>query len=75
MFTKDLSIFVPHDVKYRVDGGEWLPVTAVDGAFDEPREKWTLTTSPLAAGTHVLEVQGTTGVDGRASRCRSRPAP
>ena len=62
LFTKDVSIFVPHDVQYRVDGGEWLPVTALDGAFDEPSEKWALTTVPLAQGPHVLEVQGTTGL-------------
>jgi hypothetical protein len=62
LFTKDVSIFVPHDVQYRVDGGEWLPVTALDGAFDEPSERWALTTVPLAQGSHVLEVQGTTGL-------------
>jgi hypothetical protein len=60
-FRHDISIFVPHDLQFRVDGGEWLPLVAVDGRFDEPVEKWKLTTGPLAAGTHTLEVQGTTG--------------
>jgi hypothetical protein len=61
VFVRDISIFVPHDVQYRVDGGDWLPVTALDGAFDEPSEKWKLTTPSLPAGAHVLEVQGATG--------------
>ncbi len=62
LFTKDVSIYVPRDVQYRVDGGEWLSVTAVDGAFDEPSEKWTLTTAPLMQGPHVIDIQGTTGL-------------
>jgi len=60
-FRHDISILVPHALQFRVDGGEWLPLAAVDGVFDEPVEKWTLTTGPLAAGAHTLEVQGTTG--------------
>ncbi|MCX6363082.1 MAG: hypothetical protein NTW58_02710 [Actinobacteria bacterium] len=60
-FRHDISIFVPHDLQFRVDGGEWLPLVATDGRFDEPVEKWTLMTAALAAGTHALEVQGTTG--------------
>ena len=52
---------MPHDLLFRVDGGEWLPLTPLDGAFDGPSEKWTLTTPALTAGTHTLEVQGTTG--------------
>jgi hypothetical protein len=60
-FRHDISIFVPRALQFRVDGGEWLPLVAVDGRFDEPVEKWTLTTGPLTAGTHTLEVQGATG--------------
>lgn len=60
-FGHDISIFMPHALQFRIDGGEWLPLVAVDGRFDEPVEKWKLTTAPLAAGDHKLEVQGTTG--------------
>jgi hypothetical protein len=60
-FRHDISIFVPRALQFRVDGGEWLPLVAVDGRFDEPVEKWRLTTAPLAAGDHTLEVQGTIG--------------
>jgi hypothetical protein len=67
-FRHDLSIKVPHDVRYRVDGGAWQPVTAADGAFDEPSEGWTLTTEPLTQGHHALELEGTTG--GPAGRSR-----
>jgi hypothetical protein len=60
-FRHDISIFVPHTLQFRIDAGEWLPLVAVDGRFDEPAEKWKLTTASLAAGVHTLEVQGTTG--------------
>ena len=63
-FTHDISIFVPHDLRYRVDEGEWLPLTPVDGVFDRPAEKWTLTTPALTSGPHTLEVEGTTGQSG-----------
>jgi hypothetical protein len=60
-FRHDISIFVPHALRFRVDDGEWSPLVAVDGRFDEPVEKWTLTTAPLTPGDHTLEVEGTTG--------------
>jgi hypothetical protein len=60
-FRRDLSIFVPHDLQYQVDGGGWQALTATDGAFDEPEEGWTLTTAPLAPGHHTLDLEGATG--------------
>jgi hypothetical protein len=61
-FHHDVSIAVPHDLRFRVDGADpWQDVTPVDGSFDRPSEKWSLTTGPLADGHHTLEVQGTTG--------------
>jgi hypothetical protein len=52
---------VPHELRFRVDDGAWLPLIAADGRFDEPVEKWKLTTAALTEGAHALEVQGTTG--------------
>lgn len=60
-FRHDLSILVPHDARYRVDGGDWQPLTAADGAFDEPSEGWRLTTGPLVPGRHELELEAATG--------------
>jgi len=60
-FRRDLSILVPHDAQYRVDGGAWQPLAAVDGTFDEPSEAWTLTTDALTPGHHELELEATTG--------------
>jgi hypothetical protein len=60
-FRHDVSIRVPHDLQYRVDGGAWQPLTSADGAFDEPSESWSLTTEPLAQGHHVLDLEGVTG--------------
>ena len=75
-FRHDLSIKVPHDVQYRVDGGAWQPLTAIDGAFDEPSEGWSLTTEPLAQGHHVLELEGTTGeTAGRTRDLWAGPTP
>jgi hypothetical protein len=75
-FRHDLSIRVPHDIQYRVDGGAWQPVTAADGAFDEPSEGWTLTTESLTQGRHKLELEGTTGeTAGRSRDLWAGPTP
>jgi hypothetical protein len=60
-FRHDLSILTPHDLRFRVDGGDWQALVASDGAFDEPEEGWALSAGPLAQGHHVLELEGTTG--------------
>ena len=60
-FRRDLSIEVPHDLRYRVDGGAWQALSPTDGAFGEPSEGWTLTTEPLTPGYHALYLEGTTG--------------
>jgi hypothetical protein len=62
-FRRDISIKVPHDARYRVDDGAWQPLVAADGAFGEPSEGWALTTGPLEAGHHDLDLQATTGGD------------
>jgi hypothetical protein len=67
-FRRDISIRTPHDAQYRVDGGAWQPLTAVDGAFDEPQEPWTLTTEALTPGPHDLDLQATTGEAATRSR-------
>ncbi len=75
-FRRDLSIKVPHELQYRVDGGAWQPLTAVDGAFDEPSETWSLTTEPLTQGHHELELVGTTGeTAGRTRVLWAGPTP
>jgi hypothetical protein len=60
-FRRDLSILVPHDARYRIDDGAWQPLTAVDGAFGEPSEAWTLTTGALAPGHYKLELEAASG--------------
>jgi hypothetical protein len=69
-FGHDISIYVPHDVQYRVDGGDWEPATATDTdqAFDEPLEPFALSAGPLAAGHHLLELQATTGSTATVTR-------
>ena len=75
-FRRDLSIKVPHAAQYRVDGGAWQPLVATDGAFGEPSEGWTLTTEPLAAGHHVLDLEATTGeTAGRTRDLWAGPTP
>jgi hypothetical protein len=60
-FDHNISIYVPHDVQYRLDDGAWLPATPADGAFDQPVEPFSLSAGPLAPGHHLLELQATTG--------------
>ena len=75
-FRHDLSIKVPHAARYRVDGGAWQPLAATDGAFGEPSEGWTLTTEPLTAGHHVLDLEATTGeTAGRTRDLWAGPTP
>jgi hypothetical protein len=44
-------------VQYRLDGGAWIPATAVDDVFDEPTEEYYLITAMLADGPHTIEVR------------------
>ena len=75
-FRRDLSIRVPHDAQFRVDGGVWQPLTALDGGFGEASELWTLTTEPLTAGHHVLDLEATTGeTAGRTRDLWAGPTP
>jgi hypothetical protein len=71
---RDLSIKVPSEARYRVDGGALQPLTAA--AFDEPSEGWTLTTASLTRGHHVLELRATTGEPaGRSRHLWAGPTP
>jgi hypothetical protein len=75
-FRHDLSILVPHALRYRVDGGDWQPLVATDGEFGEPAEGWTLTTGPLTTGHHDLELEGATGeTAGRTRDLWAGPTP
>jgi hypothetical protein len=67
-FRHDISIYVPHDVQHRLDGGPWQPATATDGSFDEPVEGLALSAGPLAPGHHLLELQATTGTSASLTR-------
>ena len=60
-FKHDISILMPHDALYRLDGGLWQPLAATDGSWDEQTEGFTLTTPSLAPGPHQLQVRATTG--------------
>ncbi len=44
------------NVQYRIDGGNWQPSTATDGAFDSPVEPYNFTIASLLTGLHTLEV-------------------
>jgi hypothetical protein len=46
-------------VQYEVDGGRWLPMTAMDQVFDSPAEAASATIPPFqAAGVHTVCVRG-----------------
>lgn len=44
-------------VEYRVDGGDWLPAQANDGAFDSPSEGFTVALTLLVDGEHTVTVR------------------
>ena len=57
-----VSINTITSVEYRVDYGNWLAATALDGAFDEYNEDYMFTTAALTDGTHTIEVRSTNSV-------------
>jgi len=48
-------------VKYRVDDGDWIAATAVDGTFNELNENFTFTMAELDDGIHLVQVRATDG--------------
>jgi hypothetical protein len=40
--------------EYSVDAGSWIPLEAVDGVIDSPREKFVVRLDHLSTGEHVL---------------------
>ena len=55
-------------VQYRVDGGDWMAAAASDGLFDSSLEMFALTTAPLPAGAHRIEVQAQDEAGNTATR-------
>jgi hypothetical protein len=43
--------------EYSLDAGNWVPMEAVDGVIDSPREKFALDLTGLAAGEHLLVIR------------------
>lgn len=44
-------------VQYRIDGGPWVAAAPRTGLFDRPRVEFAITTSPLTAGKHSVEIE------------------
>jgi hypothetical protein len=58
--------------EYRLDGGDWIAMTASDGAFDSPIEDVEATTSSFSeVGVHELCVRGTdaSGISSSGDDC------
>jgi hypothetical protein len=43
--------------EYSLDAGSWIPMEAVDGVIDSPRERFALDLTGLAAGEHLLVIR------------------
>jgi hypothetical protein len=43
--------------EYSLDAGSWVPMEAVDGVIDSPRERFALDLKALAAGEHLLVIR------------------
>ena len=55
--TASTGIAVVQAVQGKVDGGDLIAAVADNGLFDATQEGFTLSTPPLASGTHTIEVQ------------------
>lgn len=58
---ESLTINTITRVEYRVDGSEWLPLPAADGAYDSAGEPIN-TTLPLYDGAHTVELRATNSI-------------
>lgn len=43
--------------EYSLDAGNWVPMEAIDGVIDSPRERFALDLPTLAAGEHLLVIR------------------
>ena len=43
--------------EYSLDAGSWVPMEAVDGVIDSPREKFALDLTGLSPGEHLLVIR------------------
>ncbi len=57
--NQDVTINKIVSVKYRVDGGTWLNVSAYDGLFNSDQELFTFTTTNLVSGIHIIDIMTT----------------
>jgi len=49
------------DVQYRIDGGSWRSVDALDGAFDSDFESFILEIDSLEAGAYLIQARAIDG--------------
>ena len=73
-FSRGISIFVPHDLRYSIDGAASAPVTTVTRSGAKASFSFAVDTSTLAAGPdsaaptrHTVTVQATTGTSAAGS--------
>jgi len=59
---RNVTINTITNVQFRVDSGQWMDATPVDGTFDGALEDFTFTTPPLTEGTHKIETHGINSV-------------
>lgn len=41
-------------IQYRIDSGEWIAISAIDGTYDEKTEEFNYSTSTLSEGSHTI---------------------
>lgn len=66
-YSTGVTINKISSIKYRVDGGDWLDATPVDGALNLDAEQFKFTTPALANGPHKVEVQASAIPSGNSS--------
>lgn len=59
---RDVTLNTVSNVQYRIDNGTWYNASPADGAFDEPKEKYTFNISNIAGGNHLVETRAINSV-------------
>jgi len=59
---KSITINTIVNVQYRIDNGEWLNATPMDGRFDEAQEYFTFNISAFLLGNHSIDLRAINSV-------------
>lgn len=74
-WSKDVNITKVSAVEVQVGGGDWQPIPAADGTYDEEIEEFNFPVGSLSPGTYTIQVNGTSAFSRNGSIPATVTAP